>query len=60
MSSKKDYDDSDDAAAPLRTQRVPVVDVRDLVGAGREALIRHNGEFYRLRITAAGKLILTK
>ena len=40
--------------------RVPVVDVRDLVGDGREALIRHNGEYYRLRITRAGKLILTK
>ncbi|GGK35218.1 hemin uptake protein HemP [Salinarimonas ramus] len=38
----------------------PVVDVRDLVGTGREAIIRHNGERYRLRITAANKLILTK
>ncbi|WP_084327188.1 hemin uptake protein HemP [Salinarimonas rosea] len=38
----------------------PVVDVRALVGEGREAIIRHNGESYRLRITAANKLILTK
>ncbi|MGJ3265248.1 MAG: hemin uptake protein HemP [Salinarimonas sp.] len=38
----------------------PVVDVRALVGGGREAIIRHNGESYRLRITAANKLILTK
>lgn len=38
----------------------PVVDIRTLVGAGREAVIRHNGESYRLRITAANKLILTK
>lgn len=38
----------------------PVVDVRTLVGTGREAIIRHNGESYRLRITAANKLILTK
>ncbi|WP_349369101.1 hemin uptake protein HemP [Salinarimonas sp.] len=38
----------------------PVIEVRALVGEGREAVIRHNGESYRLRITAANKLILTK
>lgn len=31
-----------------------------LLGAQREVLIEHRGELYRLRITAAGKLILTK
>lgn len=56
MSSKEDPKTS--AEPPARP--VPTVDVRDLVGTGREALIRHNGELYRLRITAAGKLILTK
>ncbi len=31
-----------------------------LLGQRREALIDHRGEQYRLRLTAAGKLILTK
>jgi hemin uptake protein HemP len=31
-----------------------------LLGAGKEALVEHRGELYRLRLTAAGKLILTK
>jgi hemin uptake protein HemP len=39
---------------------VPVVDVRTIVGGGREAIILHAGERYRLRITAKEKLILTK
>jgi hemin uptake protein HemP len=32
----------------------------DLFRGGRELLIRHGSEEYRLRITRAGKLILTK
>jgi hemin uptake protein HemP len=35
-------------------------DVRDLLGDAREAVLIHGGEEYRLRITANGKLILTK
>lgn len=31
-----------------------------LLGGAREVLIEHFGEVYRLRLTAAGKLILTK
>lgn len=31
-----------------------------LLGTQREVLIEHRGELYRLRVTAAGKLILTK
>lgn len=31
-----------------------------LLGAGKEALVHHRGQTYRLRLTAAGKLILTK
>ena len=34
--------------------------VRKLLGGGRELLIDHNGARYRLRLTASGKLILTK
>jgi hemin uptake protein HemP len=39
---------------------VPVVDVRQLVGEGREIILMHLGEAYRLRITARDRLILTK
>ena len=36
------------------------IDIRELLGAGREAILLHQGEEYRLRITRNGKLILTK
>jgi hemin uptake protein HemP len=36
------------------------LDSRALFGSERELLIHHNGELYRLRLTRAGKLILTK
>ncbi len=39
---------------------LPRWDSQMLLGAQREALIEHRGEHYRLRLTAAGKLILTK
>jgi hemin uptake protein HemP len=32
----------------------------DLLGGSREVLIEHSGEFYSLRRTSKGKLILTK
>lgn len=35
-------------------------DVDTLLGSRREAVLVHNGEDYRLRITARGRLILTK
>jgi hemin uptake protein HemP len=34
--------------------------VRDLLGSGREVIILHAGDRYRLRVTANDKLILTK
>lgn len=34
--------------------------VSDLLADAREAILEHNGQEYRLRITANGKLILTK
>ncbi|MCZ8186820.1 MAG: hemin uptake protein HemP [Beijerinckiaceae bacterium] len=37
-----------------------LIDVADLLGAGREAILLHNGERYRLRVTANNRLILTK
>jgi hemin uptake protein HemP len=43
-----------DAAQP------PALDVRDLLGGGKEVIILHAGKRYRLRVTANDKLILTK
>jgi len=55
---------------PLSTSSAPApqrppadarqLDSRSLFGAARELLIQHNGALYRLRLTRAGKLILTK
>jgi hemin uptake protein HemP len=51
---------------PVQTGRVgelsgiPAVEVGAILGEGREAIIVHNGEAYRLRVTANNKLILTK
>ena len=42
------------AAAPRRHK------VSDLLEGDREAILEHGGQEYRLRITANGKLILTK
>jgi hemin uptake protein HemP len=46
------------SAAP--EDRTPVHDARWLVGAGTCARIVLDGQVYTLRITRAGKLILTK
>ncbi|MGO4707334.1 hemin uptake protein HemP [Microvirga sp. 2MCAF38] len=39
---------------------VKEVDVSTLIEGGREVVLVHRGERYRLRITANDKLILTK
>jgi hemin uptake protein HemP len=44
-----------DSPAPL-----PRLDTGAVFGAGREVILVHRGQEYRLRITRAGKLILTK
>jgi hemin uptake protein HemP len=44
--------------APQATE--PRLKVSDLLRGGREAILEHSGQDYRLRITANGKLILTK
>ncbi len=47
-----------DAAQPgTRLRRLKV---SELLAGGREAILEHDGQDYRLRITANGKLILTK
>jgi hemin uptake protein HemP len=39
---------------------LPCVSSNDLLGKDREIMIEHSGVYYRLRITRANKLILTK
>lgn len=48
-----------DAPGPA-PHETPVMDVRALLGGGREIVLLHLGERYRLRITARDRLILTK
>lgn len=48
------------STAPAADQGPRELDVRALLGDAREAVLIHLGERYRLRITASGKLILTK
>ena len=56
----------DDANAPQTAQspapsgRLRRVKVSDLLQGEREVILEHGGQDYRLRITANGKLILTK
>lgn len=42
---------------PARPVRVLV---SEILSGGREAILEHDGQDYRLRITSNGKLILTK
>lgn len=54
-----------DAPAPQRSGTVPVAPLRritsrELLGEAQEIEISHAGQIYRLRLTALGKLILTK
>lgn len=49
-----------DAAAAPKMGGVPVMDSLQLLQGGREVLILHGGDCYRLRHTRNDKLILTK
>jgi hemin uptake protein HemP len=48
------------APPPRRAGEVRRVKVSELLAGEREAILEHGGQEYRLRITASGKLILTK
>lgn len=48
---------ANEARQPAKAVRMRV---SDLLADAREAILEHNGQEYRLRITANGKLILTK
>ncbi|CFX25806.1 conserved protein of unknown function [Candidatus Filomicrobium marinum] len=50
-------ENSDEQRAPIQRRRVKVTDI---LSDQREAIIEHNGQDYLLRITANGRLILTK
>ena len=39
---------------------LPRIEISTLLGDSREVILLHNGEAYRLRVTANNKLILTK
>lgn len=69
MSSAGQTDKSDrplDAASgdsrqvPQHDETAPRWLVSQLVGSGREAILEHEGQDYRLRLTAKNRLILTK
>lgn len=47
--------------APVQpSEELPTYDARDLIPDGVQARVMLNGQCYYLRITRAGKLILTK
>jgi len=46
--------------SPAAVGRPRRLKVSELLGGEREAILEHGGQDYRLRITANGKLILTK
>ena len=56
------HDDKNRESAPARdgVAQIARVAVSDLLRGAREAILVHNGAEYRLRITANGRLILTK
>ena len=45
---------------PATSGRLRRLKVSELLVSEREAILEHDGQDYRLRITANGKLILTK
>lgn len=53
-----------EAATSIATRAIPsrgnTLDSRDLFTDGREVIIIHGAENYRLRLTSQNKLILTK
>ncbi len=62
MTTAIDTRDSAPTSEPnnaTNTKKVRVL-VSDILQGGKEAILDHGGQDYRLRITANGKLILTK
>jgi hemin uptake protein HemP len=59
MPHDEDKTVSETKRAPAEEVSVRYV-VSELLRGGREAILEHNGSEYHLRITANGRLILTK
>lgn len=60
MVDSKSSSRSDDDRVRAHPHGAPVLDTEVLFGDGREVILVHKGEQYRLRVTQNGKLILTK
>jgi len=58
MAERRDRPTQDRDRRPRKPPRE--IDVAELTQDAGEVVLRHNGERYRLRITANDKLILTK
>jgi len=52
--------DQSPVSSPEKRQPPRVVTSLELLGNGKELIIQHAGEEYRLRITKQSKMILTK
>jgi hemin uptake protein HemP len=59
MTEKSENDQSKNSN-DKNTQNIKTVFSSDLLGGEKMIIIRHEQENYRLKVTAAGKLILTK
>lgn len=59
MISRDDADEPNPKPTPPNP-KVRRLKVSELLAGQREAILEHDGQDYRLRITANGKLILTK
>ena len=60
MMSPDDPSQTNDRAPKTSAGRLRRLKVSELLAGDREAILEHDGQDYRLRITANGKLILTK
>ena len=64
MTAGDDRSPRDGPGCPEAARKAPTrpvrVQVSQILGGGREAILEHDGQDYRLRITSNGKLILTK
>lgn len=60
MPARDDPSGAQRPTAPQPIQRPRRLKVSELLAGEREAILEHSGQDYRLRITANGKLILTK
>ena len=59
LMTEKSVDSNRREPAPAQAVRREIESLQ-LLGGGKELLIRHDGEYYTLRHTSKGKLILTK